>query len=1311
MKQNLSQYFELRSARLTDQLQSKLIVPTEDSTSQIFKDRRQLLSAVSEKILAPNLSNKLSNVQEPSQYKSRQTNDAQGLQKQTSDQFQNQNYPQRNFNFQISSPTSNIDVKRNLEFNDPRSAGQDSIMYINGDFDSEDPRTNLMLSDSNQNTIAKLSNNNNTDLQQLNNFLTSDGESERNMQNYNQLGYAMSADYRSQEDNNGQSSANLNQLKHNQMLQYTNQTTSSLQNVPMSYSSTNSRGYLNNRFQKLNDLASPNQNADSRFQSERQPRFSDQNTQLQSSNKKSVKFLDEQNDSYLNSKHKTTILNTSNLISNPDNEGFYRYQGQKANQDEDIDKSQIIQDRIESKMNELNNKYFSNEEIKQNLNSSSVERKLKPIIKQIENVNTQKLEKYKPLRTYIETLNPLSDTKQNFNQLSPCENTQTNLKMEGQQDEDSDTNSIVAMEEEIENQKRKVNDKIDNQYFSNRTSAEPSIVIKNKLDLRPSVYTSTNSIERLRDELLNNQSYAKLNDSNNYGTATQNRSLLMAIKDEFPNKENGASATKEFTLNTGFNFDRSVEGTQAFGQDTQNLIRNYIPLRKSRERSEHSNEKQNFSRNQESIPNHCSSQSRERNYQHQFMNQNQQFENKLQHLKQKINQINQQNNQSYTENNHSTIISRQQVNEDTLHNIITTPKVRDLNSIEYQSSLGNNLQSFENRQQQQNTGYNNHDTNSNLQEQYSKEILILQPMEYQTGNSSRGQSSHEGGSQYNNSSSRERNQNLTIPDSNMNTRDLRSKIMDLKNSITDNDIINIESIDYNRQGHQQQNRRLKLNINSSRAGSIASNSSIQTNTINIDDQNNIELFSRNQAGLTHKTNQKSASLRNRSSSRQGSGRGNNTNSTYTFANHTQSSRKKSNITHDTINSSQQNTSVQIIRPSYSKYSGQKDKESQHQQSVDEMKKKIKWLEKRNMEYSQRLKDLNCEKNSAQIQITDLQRQLREMSQRLNFQHNNLKQNQNFENTRIEQLQQQVIELQTMMQGHQQNNTTIASTAVPVDPSLSIINKENTNPNHDSFQNQKDNASYTNKPRLQSLKVNNVGFNGSSLITPKQVVPLRHPQHIQGTNAINLTAKKSASKQRSRSNSKSQAQLSKLKGVRRSSQSDSKQKYLDLPIQTPLNIKSSVKIPQAINTDINLTTQKAKPKSSSKSKSKSKERKKIGNTKKHKLIIHSLSKQVCELQSMIKQIKQQQQDLEANPQTKQQLQSVQKDQTINQNTDQYGIIEVILEKLMKFEGNQEKIESFKKSIQSLVTDNEGLEGNRPLNPFIENSKKYKRDKSN
>lgn len=69
-------------------------------------------------------------------------------------------------------------------FNEPRS-GQESVVYIGpntGDYNmSDDPRT-LMLSDSNQNTIARLSNNNqnNTDLQQLNNFLTSDGESDRN---------------------------------------------------------------------------------------------------------------------------------------------------------------------------------------------------------------------------------------------------------------------------------------------------------------------------------------------------------------------------------------------------------------------------------------------------------------------------------------------------------------------------------------------------------------------------------------------------------------------------------------------------------------------------------------------------------------------------------------------------------------------------------------------------------------------------------------------------------------------------------------------------------------------------------------------------------------------------------------------------------------------------------------------------------------------------------------------------------------------------------------------------------------------------
>ena len=89
---------------------------------------------------------------------------------------------------------------------------------------------------------------------------------------------------------------------------FTNNTSSSHKNdVPLSYSSTQSKGFIQSRFHKLNGelapmgLASPITVADNeydKFQSE--PRFggTDHNDttthqHLQSSNKKSVKFMDE----------------------------------------------------------------------------------------------------------------------------------------------------------------------------------------------------------------------------------------------------------------------------------------------------------------------------------------------------------------------------------------------------------------------------------------------------------------------------------------------------------------------------------------------------------------------------------------------------------------------------------------------------------------------------------------------------------------------------------------------------------------------------------------------------------------------------------------------------------------------------------------------------------------------------------------------------------------------------------------------------------------------------------------------------------
>ncbi|CDW83019.1 UNKNOWN [Stylonychia lemnae] len=654
MKQNLSQYFDLRSARLSSDIGNHKL--------SFNENRGQLLTAVSEKILIGHT--------------------------------------------QQTSP----------EQNDRRSLYLDAL----GTTDQKE------LSGSKQFTLTRLSNNN-TDQQPINQFLTSDGESERNLNYENMIQSTEGRGYPYVKDSNGNG------------IMFTNQTSSSMKNVPMSYSSTNSRGYLDNRFKRLHEIGSPIQEQSTVQRDFRHPRFSEfSGGNMQSSNKKSVKFLDEQqteskytnnyqhslSNGFQNGNHHFNHQNdTSNIMSISDNN--LQFSNYKENQ-MDGDTSQIIQAQIDVRMNEINSKYFSNESSANRIISSrgDQERVIKPIIKSID--TTMKS------HNRIESLTPLSDTKRD-----PIYN----------EDDDEDKNSLVAMEEAIENEKSRVHNKIDQQFFSNR-SGEPSIVIKNRLD-KPSVFTSTNSFERLRDEILNNQSYSKPALDSEFGT--QNRSLQMVLADnfnkgerslEFPRNFNNGQTQQEWTLN---NQTQLYQDTLRSEKETMESIKNYIPLRKSRERNleeskveDRANSKNMAQRDQDN--------DQSNNFRDNLLNQNKEFENKLQSLKSKISSIHRQNSQ---QNILSAEISRQEMSQN-LNTIISTPTVRDLNS--------NQQRSLEIQYQQQNQ------TNlGNQNQQYSGDILILNQQDFQTNNSSRGGSSFR-----NSSKSREDGTNAI----NMNTKDL-----------------------------------------------------------------------------------------------------------------------------------------------------------------------------------------------------------------------------------------------------------------------------------------------------------------------------------------------------------------------------------------------------------------------------------------------------------------------------------------------------------------------------------------------------------
>ena len=158
----------------------------------------------------------------------------------------------------------------------------------------------------------------------------------------------------------------------------TNQTSSSFHNAPMSYSSTNSRGYMNEKLGRLRDMGSPmsiheETKENYKMNTERPGRLSDIAPNLQSSTKKSVKFLDEQNESRI----QRLGAENSVLFSGPtDNILGSNYK------DYEIDTSQIVQTKIDRKMNEINQRYFSNDGVQVEAQN---EKRLKPIIKVQEN--------------------------------------------------------------------------------------------------------------------------------------------------------------------------------------------------------------------------------------------------------------------------------------------------------------------------------------------------------------------------------------------------------------------------------------------------------------------------------------------------------------------------------------------------------------------------------------------------------------------------------------------------------------------------------------------------------------------------------------------------------------------------------------------------------------------------------------------------------------------------------------------------------------------------------------------------------------
>ncbi|CDW83020.1 UNKNOWN [Stylonychia lemnae] len=323
------------------------------------------------------------------------------------------------------------------------------------------------------------------------------------------------------------------------------------------------------------------------------------------------------------------------------------------------------------------------------------------------------------------------------------------------------------------------------------------------------------------------------------------------------------------------------------------------------------------------------------------------------------------------------------------------------------------------------------------------------------------------------------------------------------------------------------------------------------------------------------------------------------------------------------------------------------------ETVQGLKKKVKWLERRNMEYSQRLRDLNSQKNDAQIQIIDLQRQVQEMASKLKYQSNDMRNVQNIESMKINQLQKQVQELQQIIQLQQQTTS---------HKQKREIFKENLQPNmiQDDSQITQDQTN----PRIQALQVHHMKM--PKLRAPQ--VPLRQKRDNNDTRNQKANQSLMTVRDKSKSLSKPRQIFTNIR-LRSESKESQKHDFKQAQIDNP----------------------KKKEKGTSRSKSKDKKRQ---NSKKERKVIKRLTNQVVELSQMIDKVQAQQQ---------QQNQSLM--------NDQYGILKILQEKMQGVD-SQDKAEKFKEQLLKIIQDGFGdddIKEDRVINPFKEN--KFKRDKSN
>lgn len=176
----------------------------------------------------------------------------------------------------------------------------------------------------------------------------------------------------------------------------------------------------------------------------------------------------------------------------------------------------LIAAKIDQRMQEINQRYFGNNppEIRKSLDP--LDRKLKPIIKALDSSDGNHP---KPIFS--------SDRKEKT------------LDLEDDDDDDDDKNSLVAMEDQIEQERQLIKQRIDRQYFSQQ-SQEASISVKRK---QPSVFTSTNSFEQLRDEILNHPPFQR--------EGYQSQSLQRILGTNFIEMPRTIEQSMAFTLNRG----------------------------------------------------------------------------------------------------------------------------------------------------------------------------------------------------------------------------------------------------------------------------------------------------------------------------------------------------------------------------------------------------------------------------------------------------------------------------------------------------------------------------------------------------------------------------------------------------------------------------------------------------------------------------------------------------------------------------------------------------------------------------------------